>query len=82
MVEWEYYRLNFVDCRKVNTTLVDEKRLLDKLNELGMQGWELVSYYHNWQYEIAGFAVLKRPFTSRAADTTLEEMSQELVRSD
>ena len=57
---WEYCRLNFTECRKSSTTLVDEKKLLDKLNELGQQGWELVSYYHNWQNEISGFAIFKR----------------------
>ncbi len=65
---WEYYRLNFLECRKTNTTLVDSEKLIARLNELGRKGWDLVSFDHNWQHETAGFAILKRPLPSEMAD--------------
>ncbi len=67
MPRWEYYRLSFFECRKTNTTLVDSEKLIARLNELGGQGWELVSFENNWQYETSGFAVLKRPLPSGTA---------------
>lgn len=82
MMDWEYHRLNFVECRKMNTILVDEQRLMDRLNELGRQGWELASYCHNWQHETSGFAILKRRLPPPSSRESLEELSQELTRSD
>ena len=37
---------------------LDEERLLDKLNELGAEGWEVVAHVG---YEMVDSIVLKRP---------------------
>ncbi|MBI1841479.1 MAG: DUF4177 domain-containing protein [Verrucomicrobia bacterium] len=64
MKKWEYRTLVLPATGLILGGKVDAQKLTDRLNELGGEGWELVSTFDTAMFEGETrevFAVLKRP---------------------
>lgn len=64
-MQWEYMTLVFAATGFILGGKLDGKRLNDRLNELGEEGWELVSVFDTNMLEGKTrdvYAILKRPW--------------------
>jgi hypothetical protein len=55
----------------------DENTSIDDMNELGREGWELVSFSRNLDFKTAAFYIFKRPLPPEPM--TEEEMRQVVI---
>ena len=64
-MQWEYMTLVFAATGFILGGKLDGKKLNDRLNELGEEGWELVSVFDTNMLEGKTrdvYAILKRPW--------------------
>lgn len=67
-MKWEYMTLMFASTGFLLGGNLDAQRLTDRLNELGAEGWELVSVFDTNMRSGQSkdvYAILKRAFQSR-----------------
>jgi hypothetical protein len=63
-MQWEYMTLVFAATGFILGGKLDGKKLNDRLNELGEEGWELVSVFDTNMHDGTTrdvYAILKRP---------------------